>query len=77
LLHRCSSFKDLAHAVIRRAHIPEKVLSNLLYLAEMEADDPQKVKDIPFPFQRMAAGDDSIVNRENGWEQANTTFVRR
>ena len=54
-----------------------ETLSNLLYLAEMEADDPQKVRTYLSLSKERLEAMSQFANRENRVEQANTTFVRR
>jgi hypothetical protein len=52
-----------------------ETLSNLLYLAEMEADDPQKVRTyVSLSKERLEAMTQLLVGKEDGGNQQQSSF---
>ena len=64
-------------SILRKSCNILETLTNLIYLAEMEADDPQKVRTYLSLSKRAAAGNDRSAGSWGmmGWEA--TSVIRR
>ena len=73
----CMTSQQIPASIQRKTCNILETLSNLLYLAEMEANDPQKVRTyLSLSKERLQAMTELLIGKADG-KQADTPFVRR